>query len=53
MRKSQITLDFDKAYWTPPLSALQAYELEAEFDLPDAGVRRTVRMLLDERILCA
>jgi coenzyme PQQ synthesis protein D (PqqD) len=28
-------------------------ELEAEYDLPAAGVRRLVRTLLDERILCA
>jgi len=29
-----------------------ATALEAEYDLPAAGVRQLVRMLLDERILC-
>lgn len=30
-----------------------AAALEAEYDLPAAGVHRLIRMLLDERILCA
>ena len=42
-RRSGIHLDFDQAYWTPPLSAERAYELESR-QIESLGLRPMVSL---------
>ncbi len=42
-RRSGIDLDFDRAYWTPPLTAQVAYELEAR-QIESIGLRPMVSL---------
>ena len=42
-RRSGINLDFDRAYWTPPLTAQLAYELEAR-QIESIGLRPMVSL---------
>jgi len=44
MRESQVRLDFDRAYWTPPLSPSAAYELESRQVNEELGLRSIVSL---------
>ncbi|HEY1807738.1 MAG TPA: hypothetical protein VGG42_04200 [Acidobacteriaceae bacterium] len=48
-RTSGISLDFDRAYWTPPLCERRAYELE-ERQIADWGLRPFISLTDHDRI---
>jgi hypothetical protein len=53
MRESKVHIDFDRAYWTPPLTPSAAYDLETRQITEDLGLRSIVSLTDHDNIHAA